>query len=118
MVSSVKFLDEDEELKIKSIPPVNIIGAKKIWIYNVKYRTITCYVCDVFSNGLSMKGTTVCNFDKEKSKSRKVRKPELYMNNVQSLGKRAMDNKYKQLKTKESIPTGRLNGNCIILGAI
>ena len=118
MVSSVKFLNDDEELKIKSVPPLKIIGAKKIWIYNVKYRTITYYVCDVFSDGLSVKGTTVCNFDKENSKSRKVRKPELYMKNVQSLGKRAMDNKYKQLKTKESIPTGRLNGNCVILGAV
>ena len=115
MVEKVKFLKEDSKLGIKSIPPIRLIGAKKVWIYNIKYRTIAYYTCDTFSDGLSIKGTTICNFDEEKSKSRKVRKPELYMKNIMSLGKRAMDNKYKQLKTKESIPTGRLNGNCIIL---
>jgi hypothetical protein len=113
-VSKMKFLREFAELNLKSINPTGIIGSSEVWVYNTKYRKVQKYVAD---NGtISVKGTTLVGFNIKDSVSLTLRKPEEFFKGL-SLGKRALSNAIKPIKTKPTVPNGRINEECIILGA-
>ena len=112
-VAKVKYLKEFAELKLKSVNPTEMIGAKEVWIYNTKYRKVQVYKSDM---GLAIKGTTVIGFDVKESKSMTLRKPEDFFKGL-SIGKRALNSAVKTIKTKPTTPNGRINEECIILGA-
>jgi hypothetical protein len=112
-VAKVKYMKEFAELKLKSIKPEEMIGAKEVWIYNTKYRKVQVYRND---NGLAIKGTTLIGFDVTESKSMTLRKPEEFFKGV-AMTKRPLNAAFKTLKTKPSAPNGRINEECIILGA-
>jgi len=114
MVSKMKFLREFAELNLKSINPTGIIGSSEVWFYNTKYRRFGVYKAE---NGtVSVKGTTIVGFDIKESKAFTLRKPEEFFKDL-ALGKRALSNAIKTLKTKPSNPNGRINEETIILGA-
>ena len=112
-VAKVKYMKEFAELNLKSIKPEDMIGAKEVWIYNTKYRKVQVYKCD---SGLAVKGTTLIGFDVVESKSMTLRKPEEFFKGV-SMTKRPLNAAFKTLKTKPATPNGRINEECIILGA-
>ena len=114
VVSKMKYLKEFAELKLKSCNPVDIITATELWVYNTKYRKVTVYKADVGS--LSVKGTTILGFSVSESKTMTLRKPEQFFNGL-SMGKRALNGAFKKLTTKPSVPNGRVNEECILLGA-
>jgi hypothetical protein len=66
--------------------------------------------------GLSIKGTTLIGFDVVGSKSMTLRKPEDFFKGL-TIGKRPLNAAFKALKTKPATPNGRINEDCIILGA-
>ncbi len=112
-VAKVKYLKEFAELKLKSVKPEDMIGAKEVWIYNTKYRKVQVYKSD---SGLAVKGTTLIGFDVTDSKSMTLRKPEDFFKGL-TMGKRPLNAAFKTLKTKPATPNGRINEECIILGA-
>lgn len=112
-VSKVKYLKEFAELKLKSVKPEDMIGAKEVWVYNTKYRKVQLYKSDT---GLAIKGTTLIGFDVTESKSMTLRKPEDFFKGL-TIGKRPLNAAFKTLKTKPATPNGRINEECIILGA-
>jgi len=112
-VAKVKYMKEFAELKLKSVKPEDMIGAKEVWIYNTKYRKVQMYKSDT---GLAIKGTTLIGFDVVGSKSMTLRKPEDFFKGL-TIGKRPLNAAFKTLKTKPSTPNGRINEECIILGA-
>lgn len=114
VVARVKCQRKDETLGLVSIAPVKMLDSTEIWIYNTKYKKIQCYVSE--AGVLGIKGTTIVGFDLKKSTSHTLRKPEQFFKGL-SIGKRALSNQLKTIKTKPSVPNGRLNENCIILGA-
>lgn len=112
-VAKVKYMKEFAELKLKSVKPEDMIGAKEVWIYNTKYRKVQVYKSDT---GLAIKGTTLIGFDVVDSKSMTLRKPEEFFKGV-AMTKRPLNAAFKTLKTKPATPNGRINEECIILGA-
>lgn len=114
VVAKMKYLKEFAELKLKSCNPVDIITATELWVYNTKYRKVTVYKADVGS--LSVKGTTVLGFSVTESKTMTLRKPEEFFSGL-SMGKRALNSAFKKLTTKPSVPNGRVNEECVLLGA-
>jgi hypothetical protein len=115
LVSKLKFLREFTELGLKSIKPETIIGSTEVWYYNTKYRRVGVYKGEG-GNPLSIKGTTIIGFDIKESQQMTLRKPEEFFKGL-SLGKRALNNALKKLTTKPSAPNGRINEECILLGA-
>ena len=94
--------------------PFFIIGSSEVWFYNTKYRRVGVYRAE---NGtVSVKGTTIIGFDIKESKAFTLRKPEEFFKGL-SMGKRALSNALKTLKTKPTQPNGRINEETIILGA-
>ena len=115
LVSKMKFLREFAELGLKSIKPETIIGSTEVWYYNTKYRRVGVYKGEG-GNPLSVKGTTIIGFDVKESQQMTLRKPEEFFKGL-SLGKRALNGAQKKLTTKPSAPNGRINEECILLGA-
>jgi hypothetical protein len=115
IVKKLKFLREFAELNLKSCNPADIVGADELWVYNTKNRKLTNYTA---ANGdvLSVKGTTILNYDVSQSQSMTLRKPEEFFKNT-TIGKRAMSNAIKEIKTKPSTPNGRINEDTILVGA-
>jgi len=114
MTAKMKYLKEFSELNLKSVSPTGIIGSSEVWFYNTKYRRVGVYRAE---NGtVSVKGTTIIGFDIKESKAFTLRKPEEFFKGL-AMGKRALTNALKTLKTKPSQPNGRINEETIILGA-
>jgi hypothetical protein len=114
VVSKMKYMKEFAELNLKSILPTGIIGSSEVWFYNTKYRRIGVYKAE--GTTLSVKGTTIVGFDIKESKSFTLRKPDEFFKGL-SMGKRALNSAMKSLTTKPAVPNGRINEECIILGA-
>lgn len=58
-------LESDKETGLKSIDPLDIIRAKKLFTYNIKTRKLRCYS----SYGLNVKGTKITSVDKVEEKT-------------------------------------------------
>lgn len=114
VVSKLKFMREFAELNLKSCKPEDILAASELWVYNTKYRKVQVYKAE---NGtLSVKGTTILGFSVKDSVSMTLRKPEEFFKGL-SMGKRALNGAFKKLTTKPSTPNGRINDECVLLGA-
>lgn len=110
-LSRFKYCKEFKDLKLVSISPEQIFGAKELWTYNTKYRVLTRYMSTA---GLDVKGTTLLNFDLE-SESKKIRKPEEIIPNVLKAGKVDLRKLLKSINTNMTQPNGRINENTILL---
>jgi len=117
LVAKVKVLDKFEELKLESVPTKEIIGAMQLWVYNVKTRKLGCYHAED-AGGLSVKGTSLENFNESKSVHKKLRKPEVSLPEVMKAGKVLLRNYMDGIRAVESALTGRLNADTILLRSL
>lgn len=113
-VAKIKFLKESPEFKLVSINPAAVVGAMRLFVFNVKTRTLSEYVSSG-PNGLGVKGTTLQGYDESVSRSKKLRKPEDILPLVLSKTARQIDNAWKKLTTKDASPNGRLNEDTILM---
>lgn len=114
LVSKLNFMAEFVELKLKSIKPTDIVGCMSLWVYNTKTRKLGVYHAED-AGGLSVKGSTVLNFAESKSVQKKLRKPEVTLPEVLSAGKVTLRNLMGNIKAVESVLTGRINSDTILL---
>jgi hypothetical protein len=115
IVKRLKYMIKFEELNLKSCNPAEIVGADELWVYNTKNRRITYYTA-LDQSGLSVKGTTITNYDLSKSDTMTLRNPEQFFKDA-VIGKRGLNNAIKAIKTKPSKPNGRINAEMILIGA-
>ena len=104
------------ELKLQSIDPVTILGASQLWIYNTRYKKLTCFIAED-SDGFSVKGTSILNFS-TKSIIKTLRKPQEVLTLVKKCGKVALRNVMNDLTTKGAVPKGRINNDTILVRVI
>jgi len=114
LVAKIKYMEKFDELKLTSVAPKDIIGAMSLWVYNVKTRKMGCYHA-ADAGGLSMKGSTLLNFNETKSVQKKLRKPEQMLPDVLNGGKVFLRNVIENIRAVESQMTGRLNADTILL---
>jgi hypothetical protein len=115
VVKKLKYMFKHDLLNLKSINPADIVGAKELWVYNIKYRKLVAYVADD-SDSLTVKGTTIINYSIAKSWAWTLRNPEKFFKDTQ-IGKRPLNAAAKALTTKPVAPNGRINEETILLGA-
>lgn len=113
----VRYLPESSEFKLTSISPARIVGAVRLFLFNVKYRCVVELVADRVT-GLEVRGSTVQNVDFEKSRGVKLRKPEQFLPTVISSTVAKIDAEWKKLTTKTFTPNARLNEATLILRAV
>ena len=110
LTKNVKNKEVCSDFSLMSVPPEEMIGAKEVWLYNTKYKSLAYYYSP---NGLSVKGTTLKGYDR--SGNKKLRKPDTQLGEI--LGQYNFDDRMRWfggIKTKESKPSGRINTNIVI----
>jgi len=113
-IKRLKYNKESKEYKMVSIPPIQIIGASRLFVFNTKYRSLIEYVTNS-PKGFSVKGTTLQNIDDDKSRSIRLRKPEEMLTIVQTKAISKIDKAWKELTTKQSKANPRINEYCILI---
>ena len=113
-VKGVKFKETDDEFKLASISPTEIIGAQALWVFDTKYRELGVYRAITPGPGLCIKGTTIEEWSSA-SEKKKLRKPEETLQTVLKGGKRDLKKLMDGLSTKGSAPRQRINNNMILL---
>ena len=118
LISKIKYQEADDLLGLKSIDPLKIVGAQELWAYNTKYASLTVYK-SMGEAGLSMKGTTLLNFDETTSVSKKIgRKAKEHTNAVLMAGKVQLRKYIDTINATATKPNGRINENTILLRVI
>jgi len=116
LVEKMNYLKSSPDYGVASINPIKIIGSTKVYLFNEKYRKLTVLSTTSLS-GLSVKGTTIRDYDEKNSFSLKIRKPEEILPIIVSKTERQITNVLKKLTTKKTSANGRVNDNTIILKA-
>jgi len=111
LVKWIKYKKQDDELKLASISPEKIIGAKTVWLYNTKYKKLIKVVGD----SLSIKGTTIKDNNPELTVCKTLRKPEEQLAGFMQGTDKRRAKFFNDIKTKESTTNSRLNEFTIIL---
>lgn len=113
IVARMKFSPANDELKLKSVSPTSIVGADELYCFNTKTRKMQVYKA-LDGMTLTVKGTTIMNYDMEKSLQKTVRKPETVAP-VAEKGKRAFAAFMKALTAKPAPLNGRIGADTILL---
>jgi len=116
-VARLNYCKESSEAKLTSINPVLMVGASRIYTYNVKYKRLTEYVTESVG-GFEISGSTIKNMDDELSRQVTLRKPDLMIPIVQNKSVKQIDKAWSELTTKTSKPNPRINKETILLKAV
>lgn len=118
LVAKLKYAKQDTALKLVSINPVDIIGATELWVYNTKTRKLGKYVPGAYKTGLSVKGTSILDFDETKSVQKTLRKPEQQLAEFMKSGKVQIRKYMDTIKTTEIALNGRINEDTLLLRVV
>ena len=114
IVSKLKYKKADEPLKLVSINPADILGAKELWTYNTKSRKLGKYVAEEFQD-LGVKGTSIINFDENKSIQKTLRKPIDQLKEFKAAGKVALRKFLDDINAVDTKMNGRINEEIMLL---
>ena len=113
-VAKLKYKKEDNDYKIVSVAPLSVIGSHRLFTFNVKTRVITEFVTSS-AKGFEVSGTTLKNIDTSLSRSTRLRKPDAFIPIVLSKTTKQIDNEWKSLTTKTTVPNGRMSVDTVLL---
>jgi hypothetical protein len=114
IVEKLKYCKGNEPLKLVSISPADIVGAKELWVFNIKTRKLGKYVATEFAE-LGVKGTSLTGFDEAKSVQKTLRKPEEQLKEFKAAGKVALRKFLEDIKAVDIKLNGRINEDTILL---
>ena len=114
IIAKMKYLKQDDKLKLVSVNPIDIIGSKELWVYNAKSRKLGKYVAGEFSD-LGVKGTSITGFDENKSVQKTLRKPEEQLKEFKAATKVQLRKFLDDIKAVDIKLNGRINEDIILL---
>jgi hypothetical protein len=114
LVAKIKICKEFAELKLQSIAPKDIIGVMQLWVYNTKTRKLGVYHAED-AGGLTVKGSSLLNYNESKSVQKKLRKPEEMLPLILTGGKVFLKNALVGIRAVESPLSGRVNEDTVLL---
>jgi hypothetical protein len=114
IVGKMKYAKTHEPLKLVSVNPADILGAKELWIYNTKTRKIGKYVAEEYKE-LGVKGTSITGFSESQSVQKTLRKPEDQLKEFKAAGKVALRKFLEDIKAVDIKLNGRINEDTVLL---
>ena len=114
IVAKLKYKKADEPLKLVSINPADILGAKELWTYNTKSRKLGKYIAEEFQD-LGVKGTTITGFSEAKSVQKTLRKPTDQLKEFKAAGKVVLRKFLEDINAVDTRMNGRINEDIILL---
>lgn len=116
-VARLKYKTTDDEYGIASVNPVNLIGAKEIWVFNTKLRKLGRYVA-LDEAGIGVKGAALTNIATETSVQKTLRKPKEQLADFMSSGKVKVRKFLETIRGVETKMKPRLNENIVLLKVV
>jgi uncharacterized protein (DUF433 family) len=114
IVAKMKYAKTHEPLKLVSINPTDILGAKELWIFNIKTRKLGKYVAAEYQE-LGVKGTSITGFNENISVQKTLRKPEEQLKEFKASGKVQLRKFLEDIKAVDIKLNGRINEDTILL---
>lgn len=114
IVEKLKYCKSHEPMKLVSVNPTDILGAKELWIFNTKTRKLGRYVAAEFQE-LAVKGTSITGFDENKSLQKTLRKPEEQIKEFKAAGKVQLRRFLEDIKAVDIKLNGRCNEDTVLL---
>ncbi len=114
IVAKLKYAKTNEQLKLVSINPAEIIGAKELWVYNTKSRKLGKYVASEYLE-LGVKGTSITGFNENSSVQKTLRKPEEQLKEFKAAGKVQLRKFLDDIRAVDIKLNGRINEDIILL---
>ena len=115
LTKKVKYKEQDNDVKLASINPVNIIGAHGLVVFNSKTRRLGLYEATHKHHGLTVRGTTIVNYNTETSIQKTLRNPLEVLERVHTGGIQAFKNTLELVKSTDAKLTGRLNNETVLV---
>lgn len=109
------FTDTALKLELVSLSPTKLVGASEAFLYDTKKRKLTYLVADDYSKTLTVQGSKIIGFDKNKSQTKGIRKPSEKVNELMKAGRPASRKLFDNIKAVSVIPKGKTNNDVIIL---
>ncbi len=114
IIGKLKYMKTNEPLKLVSINPADILGAKELWVYNTKTRKLGKYVAAEF-NDLGVKGTSITGFSESLSICKTLRKPEEKLKEFKAAGKVQLRKFLDEINATDTKMNGRINEETVLL---
>ena len=115
-IAKIQYLKESMEDKLTSINPAAIVGAHRLYTYNIKYKKLTELVSN--GKGFEISGSTIKNLDDDLSRSISLRKPVDVLPMVLKKTPPQIRAIWNELTTKTASANGRINKDTILLRAM
>lgn len=114
---AAKFKTQAEfaELKLKSLPPAQLVDKTEAWLYDSKKRKLIHLVADEYAKVFTVKNNSIIGFSTVETLQKTVRKPAETLKAMTAAGKPAARKIFKDIKTTETAFNGRGTENLIIL---
>jgi hypothetical protein len=117
VISKLNYKKDDNGLKLVSVNPVDIVGCSQLWVFNTKTRKLGVYHAED-SAGITVKGSSLVNYNSTTSIQKTVRKPEIVLPEVVKAGKITLKKILPDIKAVDQELSGRINSDTILLRAI
>lgn len=116
-LKNFKYLKESKEFRVASIQPEKLLGSQELWTFNTKYKILTIFYA-LDRAGLGVSGTSIKNYDEEKSITKRIsKKTEEHIQTILTGGKRIIAKLINNLKDAPVLQH-RINENTILLKVI
>lgn len=123
LVAKLKYKKQDDKYNIVSFNPIDVVGANEVWVFNCKTRKLGKYVAKNIDplgagregSGLSVKGTTITQYNEAESIQKTLRKPEEQLKEFKGAGKVKLRKFLEEIKTTDTKLNGRINLDTVLL---
>lgn len=117
VVSRLKFKAQDPEYGIASVGPINIVGAREVWVFNTRNRKLGRYVAQD-EGGLAVKGAYIRDFSEGVSVQKTLRKPKEQIGELMKAGKVQLRKFLDGIKAMDTKLNGKMNEHIVILRVV
>lgn len=117
IVKKMKFQAKDDKYNIESINPKDIVGSTQLWVFNTKTRFLGVYEAKTLMMPLTVKGTTIQDYDMDRSFQKKLRKPEDFLKDYNAWTKPSFRKAVEKIKARQKALNGRIGKDTILLKA-
>jgi hypothetical protein len=114
LIEKLSYKKEDKEFNLVSINPENIIGAKTLLVFNTKTRKFG-YFHAQDANGLSVKGTSILNYNETTSLCKTLRKPSEQIPELTGSTVKRMETQFANIKAVSTNLKSRMNEDILLL---
>lgn len=116
-VSKLKYCETSTEYGLASVDPASIVGARELWVFNVRHRKLGRYIAAEVS-GLGVKGTSIKDFHENNSMQVTLRKPQEQLPELIKAGKVRLRTFLDDIRGVKTKLNGRINENVVLVKVV